>query len=529
MSLVAYMRPVAKPMALVTGVGVSAALLGGTLDHHLFGASSAELVKWTLLLQGLAAGFMVTAGVLRLAKWQLQHDAHSALVGSALVVMGAICLPLGGLARWLVPHSSGAMLSAAVHAFATFLALSLILRALDATEVAERDRPALLLFRIGSLVAAVFLGVLVLGLLRPEAGGESLAHGVLAAAVSLGWLYTTLRAIHACPARPWAGRAAPLYAGMALAEGLRGVDLGQFGVWHFAGGLMYVSVAAVAARCALIDHEQAVRADAEERSYLSAALDRASSRADEVSVWREQLTHDVCNSVAGLRAAMSVLQGHDRPTDPLTAEQLCGAAVDEIGHLQHLLTRTPNHPLEVFEVGELVHRISAGASALGMSVSVQATDAAALARPDDLAAVLRHLLVNSRMHAPKSTVSIRVTSGRDLVTVTYSDDGPGLSGDDGSHVFERHYRGAASPGSGLGLYAARQLMREQGGDLSIGHPCLGATFVISLVAVTAPVGQPMTRSAHPWPGAEVEVPTPSTQQRDDPPSSSLVEPHGRSA
>ena len=53
-------------------------------------------------------------------------------------------------------------------------------------------------------------------------------------------------------------------------------------------------------------------------------------------------------------------------------------------------------------------------------------------------------------------------------------------------IFERSRRGSTSDGvegSGLGLYVASRLMREQGGDLWVtDNPGGGAAFVMSLPA-----------------------------------------------
>ncbi len=189
----------------------------------------------------------------------------------------------------------------------------------------------------------------------------------------------------------------------------------------------------------------------------------------------------------------TTLERYDGRVDPVVAERLRRAATHEVGHLEHLLTRTPTTPCERFDVPAVVDEIAESARTLGACVDVEASGARVWGRgrSRDLAAVLKQLLCNAATHAPGSTVSVRVTTGAEVVTVTCSDDGPGLDPGLGSRVFERGVRAATSPGSGLGLYAARQLMREQDGDLALGDEGLGACFVMTLpVSAAAPAPAP---------------------------------------
>jgi signal transduction histidine kinase len=309
---------------------------------------------------------------------------------------------------------------------------------------------------------------------------------VVTAAMALSWFGLAVHAAMHAGVYPWARRAAPLYLGMGLAETLRGLDHGLASVWTFAGVLLCAAVAVLAARLALLDLNGAVRAEEAHLADLTAALDRASDEAGGLSVWREQLTHDAQNACAGLRAAMEILEKSDGKVDPRVTERLRLSAIQEIGHIEHLLTRSSNQPCRAFDVTEVVHAVGDAARSLGADVTVHGTDVRGHGRAADLAAALKNILVNAQTHAPGSRVDIWVTTtDNDIVTIACSDDGPGFDSDDTAHVFERGYRRNNSPGSGLGLYAARELVREQGGDLRLGPAHSGATFLITLPAVSA--------------------------------------------
>ena len=57
-----------------------------------------SLARPTVVVLAMASAFFLASGVLRLARWRIAAEPHSALAGAALLVMGGLCLPLGGLA-----------------------------------------------------------------------------------------------------------------------------------------------------------------------------------------------------------------------------------------------------------------------------------------------------------------------------------------------------------------------------------------------------------------------------------------------
>jgi signal transduction histidine kinase len=465
----------------VTALGAIAAGLGRVLGRLTFEPTSPGLGGLTALIVVVASGLFLAAGILRLVRWRLERDAHSALVGAALMVMGGLCLPLGGFSRLFVSAEESSVIGTAIRCVATFVAIRLLVRALRTSEEAGRHRPERLLPRLFVAVPLAFLLLLAAEDLLPGVVSSGIWPPVLlSATLSLAWFALAVRVALESRTLPWARRAAPLFVGMALAEMLRGFDLGRVDTWTLSAVLLCAVMAGLATRSALLDLDGAVRADQHQRTDLSAALHLVTGKAHELTLWREQLTHDARNACAGLRAAMDILQRYGGEVEPEATESLRLAAVREIGHLEHLLLRPTTLPCERFEVSDVVRQVGDTARILGARVAVTAAQATGVGRPGDLAGVLRQLLANVQVHAAGSNVHIGVTSGESAVTITWSDDGPGLRDADADRVFERGYRGQASPGSGLGLYAARELMRNQGGDLVLGEPRPGATFLITL-------------------------------------------------
>jgi hypothetical protein len=84
-------------------------------------------------------------------------------------------------------------------------------------------------------------------------------------------------------------------------------------------------------------------------------------------------------------------------------------------------------------------------------------------------------------------VSLSAQRRDDEVRILVEDAGPGVPLHLRQAVFERGERGSATaPGSGLGLYTARQLAESMGGTLHVesrGGP--GARFVLTLASTTS--------------------------------------------
>lgn len=75
-------------------------------------------------------------------------------------------------------------------------------------------------------------------------------------------------------------------------------------------------------------------------------------------------------------------------------------------------------------------------------------------------------------------------SGERFVEISLSDKGPGIAEKDRERVFESGVRlisGNPGPGSGLGLYISRRIIRAHGGHMSVvGNSDGGSTFVFTL-------------------------------------------------
>ena len=444
----------------------------------------------------VAATMFLTAGTVRLARWWVTHDARSAYMGTSLVVLGGALLPLwhlsssldGGDPRTLVPALTRAVRSAVCQV--------LVVRALrHGDDDSLSLRPRVLLLRAAGLTVGAAAALAAVGLLLPGALETSrAAHLGLDAAMCGGWITVALMAAGRAASQQWARRAAPLLATMGVVELLRFLDTAFGGAWLSAAALLSALLGAVTCWFALRDLFDATAAAHRRADDLSTALAHAGTAATAHDAWREELAHDLRNSLVGLRAALHTLAAYDERLDPTTARQLRDAALEEVAHLEHLVDGADREEETDFEVAGVVRTVVRTRRATGQQVRLSGTAGVVRGRPGDLATVLQNLLVNAATHAPGSPVTVQLGTVEGRVEVSVTDRGPGLTAAEAARVFDRGVRGAASGGSGLGLYVARTLMRRHGGDVELRSRVGGACFVVVLPAVARRAADGPTRT-----------------------------------
>ncbi|MFC7060148.1 PAS domain S-box protein [Halovenus salina] len=103
-----------------------------------------------------------------------------------------------------------------------------------------------------------------------------------------------------------------------------------------------------------------------------------------------------------------------------------------------------------------------------------------------IGSVFRNLITNAIEHndkdTPKVTVSAHEADGN--VEVCVADNGPGISDERRTEIFEEGKKGLDSSGTGLGLYLVQTLVNRYGGEVRIGdsEPD-GAEFVVQLPTI----------------------------------------------
>ena len=115
--------------------------------------------------------------------------------------------------------------------------------------------------------------------------------------------------------------------------------------------------------------------------------------------------------------------------------------------------------------------------------------------------MVANLLSNADKYGGGATRIVAVADGQDRVAVSVVDQGAGVPAEFQGRLFERFSRDVASarqsPGTGLGLFITRELVRANGGDVGYraGSPS-GSVFTLTLPRGTAP------DPASAWPSAQ---------------------------
>jgi len=233
---------------------------------------------------------------------------------------------------------------------------------------------------------------------------------------------------------------------------------------------------------------------------LARAFNAMSARLEETDDARRRLLADVSHE---LRTPLTVMQG--------TLEgMLDGIYPADAAHLApvleetHVLARLVEdlRTLSLSEAGSLrlhpeptdlavllgeviaIHR--AAAESAGVAVELTVADALTLeVDPARIRQVVTNLVANALRFTPDGgTVTVQGSRSDDAVAVRVTDTGRGMEHDEVEHAFDRFYRSANSPGSGLGLPIARNLVEAHGGRIEI-ESQLGTG---TTVRFTLPVG-----------------------------------------
>ncbi len=104
--------------------------------------------------------------------------------------------------------------------------------------------------------------------------------------------------------------------------------------------------------------------------------------------------------------------------------------------------------------------------------------------PAALVIMIRNLLDNAVRYTPRDgSVSVRVDRDANTVILAVTDNGPGISDEDRSRVFDRFYRGTTnnSAGCGLGLSIVKRIAELHNATVELTKPEAGVGLAVRLV------------------------------------------------
>ncbi|MFD4502366.1 sensor histidine kinase [Streptomyces sp. NPDC058457] len=136
---------------------------------------------------------------------------------------------------------------------------------------------------------------------------------------------------------------------------------------------------------------------------------------------------------------------------------------------------TAPEPLQLLDiVNERLSVWRPAADERGVDIALRGTAdgrPSVLAGPGHLDQVLDNVLSNALEVSPDgATITVRIETDADEVTLSVLDEGPGMTDAEKSRAFDRFWRGqglTGRSGSGLGLSVVRQLLTDDGGTVTL--------------------------------------------------------------
>jgi len=246
-----------------------------------------------------------------------------------------------------------------------------------------------------------------------------------------------------------------------------------FGVAAALGGAFHtLQLAFTVQRANLLDSLGALESAREERRAAEATA--------------EERAHDLRSALAGIGgAAMTLERYHSRLSDDERAS-LASAVAAEISRLQQIVADVREAPAP-FEIQQVLEPMLVCSWARHADIALDVPSGlTAVGCPTEVAEVVQNLVDNAARHAA-TEILVRARQRDATVEIRVEDRGPGVRPRHRECVFERGWRGPTKAGgTGLGLFNARRLAREQHGELRVeDRPGGGASFVLTLPIGTA--------------------------------------------
>lgn len=235
-------------------------------------------------------------------------------------------------------------------------------------------------------------------------------------------------------------------------------------------------------------------------SELEEAVERALQSDRETRSFYEMATREIAKPVMQLVELLKMNQnGGSERVDPQlildNAERVKLSVLAMLGRLSDDKVDDAENEIELgdyFGLLEGLYRPRFDVKRLGYHVEAKGNAEQAKYKIDvrTLDIVLEKLLENALKFTPQGEVRVhwhvlKQEGGEELLNITVRDNGLGISAANLEHVFERYWHfeleEGVHPGSGLGLYIARELIQRQGGSLRVvSQVGVGSEFTVSL-------------------------------------------------
>ena len=233
-------------------------------------------------------------------------------------------------------------------------------------------------------------------------------------------------------------------------------------------------------------------------------IERLETQEKDRRVFVSSIAHDLRTPLTSIKGFMSAMLDGTIPPDRFEHYmQIVNKEVDRIQTLTLSMTEAStlgqeeSMKMEPFDVNELIRATVTNLEnmllekKLGVQIETYADESGHLTAIGDRAAIMRviyNLLTNAIKFTPQNGV-IAIASEYhvrgNLIKVIVEDSGPGIPSDKRKRIFDSFYKideSRTNPGSGLGLYICKEILRAHNQIISVGSSRVlgGASFSFTL-------------------------------------------------
>ena len=219
-------------------------------------------------------------------------------------------------------------------------------------------------------------------------------------------------------------------------------------------------------------------------------IQKLDSKIKYTQAFASDVNHEFKNPLAAIRSSTEVLK---ESTDITEKENFTQAIIDEVTHLEHLLTgvrgiskiegaelQKENIPLEPF-TQNIADSILKNNPETNIEIQIKNLPETILIQPDYYERILSNLIENAAGFAKHIKVQLEMINSlkeNSSLVIKVSDDGPGISPDDISKIFDRFYSNRANSlpeaknkiaHTGLGLSIVKAICDEMEGQVVVGR------------------------------------------------------------
>ena len=229
-----------------------------------------------------------------------------------------------------------------------------------------------------------------------------------------------------------------------------------------------------------------------EFAAMSGALDQMigqlSDRAEYISEFATNLSHELKTPITGIRGAAELLAQQWSSMSEAERSRFLTNIESDAGRMERLVEQLL-HLARIQSAPEFAEDVPLApfldglveSYGTGLRVRLDAPDASIRIHPDHLESALRNLLDNAFRHGAGKPVDLHAFAKQERVVFRVCDRGPGISDGNRERIFQRFFTTERDHGgTGLGLAIAKAVAETRGGSLDFDSDPEGTCFELVL-------------------------------------------------